>query len=90
MFFCIQYCFWFVIVCYVDSCYIVMLVWVSYFFDIMEGEVIFMNIDVIVGFYVYIMFNVIVLVKGNVNNCYCQFKVSCYYFLIIEGGFCVV
>lgn len=48
-----------------------MLVWVSYFFDIMEGEVIFMNIDVIVGFYVYIMFNVIVLVKGNVNNCYC-------------------
>lgn len=57
--------------CYVDSCYIVMLVWVSYFFDIMEGEVIFMNVDVIVGFYVYIMFNVIVLVKGNVNNCYC-------------------
>lgn len=58
-------------VCYFDEGYFVVVVGVGDVLYFLEGEVVVVNGYVVVCLYLYVMFYVVILVEGDVGNCYC-------------------
>lgn len=70
---------------YGDNVFVVGLVGVDDIVYVVKYKVIVVDIDVVVGVYLYIVFYVVVLVEGDVDNGYCYVNVVEYYFLLVVG-----